>query len=679
MAHENAALRAATLDGSRVLLRFGILGQIYRAHFDFTPTSTWCHGVKLVVLPACNARLRYQRSRLLALACLHDGPCCNELLLASPIVEVLSLQASSADTWTILNCSAFSAACDLRGGTLDPLLSLLEEDFNAQLADNPEFSSQCGIHTHSSALQDLSPEAFERRAERSAQLLARLLAIPTARLDSTGLRLRKMAMEDARGEAEAIRLGCHLFPINSIGIGGVHHNFIETLQWMPPHDHEGFLLRLEAFPAQCEQFVSLLATGASRGLVASRAMLRLAPEQAAALAPPPPPLLSRLRALPSHLLPRGHEAEAAFVAAVGRLAAALEAYRKTHARPQPGVGALPRGTEIYAQCLRFHTTSALMPEEIHAMGLEEVLRIEERMAREVFAPLGFEGEGASLAFREACAAPQHYFSSADALLDAYRQLCARIEAELPRFFHAASRPGAPLEVVSKESPSSPAAYYLAGTPDGSRPGRFYVNVAEFERRPKYEMTALALHEANPGHHLQLSLALEDEKLPSFVRYVEDRRYEFCPARRQLYAAYIEGWALYCEALGEEMGLYATPFDLFGRLSMEMMRAVRLVVDTGIHAKGWSVERAIQYMHAHTGMHERECEAECYRYEAWPGQACAYKIGEMALRDARESSEGALGEKFDVRDFHAAVLRTGPVPLDMLEEAVVEWVAWAAAH
>lgn len=188
------------------------------------------------------------------------------------------------------------------------------------------------------------------------------------------------------------------------------------------------------------------------------------------------------------------------------------------------------------------------------------------------------------------------------------------------------------------------------------------------------MVALALHEGVPGHHLQGSLTIENPEVPSFLRFVEDRRYEFCPARRQLYAAYLEGWALYCEALGEEMGLYRDPMALFGRLSMEMMRAVRLVVDTGIHAQGWSVEKAIDYMMEKTGMHRHECEAECYRYEAWPGQACAYKIGEIAFHKIRAAAEAELGKRFDLRRFHTEVLAHGPLPLDTLSDLITAWVA-----
>lgn len=230
----------------------------------------------------------------------------------------------------------------------------------------------------------------------------------------------------------------------------------------------------------------------------------------------------------------------------------------------------------------------------------------------------------------------------------------------------------PLEVVKRRS--GPAAYYFAGTPDGKRPGRFQVNVTRLETRAKYEMPALALHEGIPGHHLQSAIALENQELPGFLRYIEDRRYEFCPARRPLYAAYLEGWALYCEALGEEMGVYTTPQQLFGRLSVEMLRAVRLVVDTGIHHFGWSIERAVEYLEEKSGMATSDCEAECHRYAAWPGQACAYKVGQLAIEEVRRRAEAALGDRFDVKAFHELVLGAGPVPLHILSQRADTWLA-----
>jgi len=303
------------------------------------------------------------------------------------------------------------------------------------------------------------------------------------------------------------------------------------------------------------------------------------------------------------------------------------------------------------------------------LGLAEVARIEGRFQTEVLDKVGYKGS-----FRDFATQlkdnKDFFYTSEEELLQGYRDLMARIQEALPKYFD--KLPTLRLEILGLSR--GPCAYYYGGTPDGSRPGRFYVNTTRVHERPKYEMMALALHEGVPGHHLQGALCLENENLPDFLRYIEDRRYEYCPARRPLYTGYLEGWALYCEALGEEMRLYDTPYDIFGRLSMEMMRAVRLVVDTGIHSKGWSVEKAAEYMEEKAGMARKECENECHRYAAWPGQACAYKVGQLAIEEMRRSAESKLGSSFDLKAFHSLILDTGPLPLDILAERTEAWIA-----
>jgi len=351
-----------------------------------------------------------------------------------------------------------------------------------------------------------------------------------------------------------------------------------------------------------------------------------------------------------------------------RLLDFLKEFYADRARAEPGVKAVRNGEQMYAECLRFHTSTAMTAQEIHDLGLQEVARIEARFKEEVLAKVGFAGSTAEYA--SSLKADKSYFwDSEEELLEGYRALVAKIQAELPKYF--SRQPKMPLEVVPKRE--GPAAYYFCGTP-GDRPGRFYANVSRLDTRAKYEMPALALHEGVPGHHLQNALALENEELPSFLRYIEDRRYEYGPARRPLYTAYLEGWALYCERLGEEMGMYTTPQELFGRLSMEMMRAVRLVVDTGIHAFDWSIEKATEYMLEKTGMAAAECEKECHRYAAWPGQACAYKVGEIAIQDMRQKAEAALGVDFNLAAFHEVLLSSGPMPLDKLRDRVAAWAA-----
>eukprot|EP00930_Biecheleria_cincta_P084084 TRINITY_DN73578_c0_g1_i1.p1 TRINITY_DN73578_c0_g1~~TRINITY_DN73578_c0_g1_i1.p1 ORF type:complete len:608 (+),score=99.11 TRINITY_DN73578_c0_g1_i1:39-1862(+) len=558
------------------------------------------------------------------------------------------------------------------------LQSLLDEDFQFQLKDNPEFATQAGFHEHDSQLQDLSPKAWEARLSHNAHVLGRLGAMDTTSLPGS-LKLRaqllRAALED---ESRAIELGCHLTPINSIGIGGVHWNFLELTEWMlfqSDEDIKCFLDRLNAFPAQVQSYQDLLTYGAgTRRMSASRSMIRRVTEHLQELVASNVPQLRDCfgkGADPAWVDRVDKAIESSFKEPLRGLLRFFEDFYYERCRAEPACTALPQGQQVYAQCLRFHTSTTKTARDIHDMGVSEVARIEERFQRDVLDALKFKGSFTEFAGRIK-KDQQYFYTSADELLSGYKLLVERIYKKLPEFFSHV--PKMPLDVVPKQG--GPAAYYFAGTPDGKRPGRFYVNTSRLSERAKYEMTALALHEGVPGHHLQGAIALENEDIPNFLRYIEDRRYEYCPARRPLYTAYLEGWALYCEALGEEMGMYDTPQDLFGRLSIEMMRAVRLVVDTGIHEFGWSVERAAEYMEQKTGMAASECSEECHRYAAWPGQACGYKVGQLAIEDMRRRAEAKLGAKFDVRAFHRVILDAGPMPLDILAQRVEEWSAIA---
>jgi uncharacterized protein (DUF885 family) len=568
--------------------------------------------------------------------------------------------------------------------------ALLDEDFAFICEDNPEYASQAGKYAHDDKLQDLSPAAFDERCRHNQAMLGKV-ALLADELKKTGgdeagnkkallhLELFRKSVAD---ELEALSLRCHLYPVNSIGYGGVHYNFIEALDWLGQTDAKdtNLLSRVEAFAGQAESYKALLRQGMAEQRLASKSMVRKVPEQLRALLADldveSSPVDKLLMALPAHLSARAASSKASFRASVEALLHFFEKSYMPQARSQEGCAGLPDGAQVYALCLRYHTTTTMTPEEVHDVGQREVARIKQRYQHDVLDKLGFTSSFDD--FVTHCRAPEsgQYFATKEELLDAYRALVTQIRARLPAYFER--QPRAALEVVDKNAESAPAAYYMQGTADGKRPGKFYVNVSNLHQRPKYEMVALALHEGIPGHHLQGSLALEDDNLPPFLRFIEDRRYEFCPARRQLYAAYLEGWALYCEALGEEMGLYSDPLSLFGRLSMEMMRAVRLVVDTGIHSKGWSVEQAIVYMMDKTGMHRHECEAECYRYEAWPGQACAYKVGEIAMWRMRRAAETTLADKFDLKAFLNVLLCSGPLPLDTLAMQVDEWVAQTKA-
>jgi uncharacterized protein (DUF885 family) len=336
----------------------------------------------------------------------------------------------------------------------------------------------------------------------------------------------------------------------------------------------------------------------------------------------------------------------------------------------------PDGEQYYKDCLKFHTTTDMSPQEIHQLGLDEVARIRQTM-NEIATSEGYEGRLDEY-MEHLRTAKEFEPTDARTLLAHYRDITGRIYPSLLNLFHIKTLPRSPFEIT--ETPSAhasmaPAAYYLAGSVDPTqpRPGRFYVNTSELATRRTYESEALALHEAIPGHHTQASIQGENQTLPDFRRYCEDRRYFEAPCRFPFYTGYIEGWGLHCETLGEELGLYKKPSDRMGQLSMEALRSCRLVVDTGMHALGWTREQALEFMLQNTAMGEHDAQTEVARYITWPGQATAYKVGERFLRRLRTNAEVALGSEFDPRDFYHVVLTCGPVPLNVLEELVNEYI------
>jgi uncharacterized protein (DUF885 family) len=310
--------------------------------------------------------------------------------------------------------------------------------------------------------------------------------------------------------------------------------------------------------------------------------------------------------------------------------------------------------------VRLQTTTQLTPEQIHELGLREVARIRGEMER-IMLDVGFAG-GLAAFYAHLRSDPRFYYAKADDLLNGYRALKEQVDAAVPRLF--ALRPKADFEIRPVEefrAQSAATASYRPATPDGSRAGVFYVNTFDLKSRPRYAMQAIYLHEAVPGHHFQISIQQELENLPRFRRFGG-------------YTAYAEGWGLYAESLGRELGLYKDPHDHFGALGTEIFRAVRLVVDTGMHAKGWSREQAIAYMLANAPVGETDAVSEVERYIANPGQALAYKVGALKLQELRARAATRLGDDFDIREFHSQVLTDGALPLDVLEAKIDRWLA-----
>jgi uncharacterized protein (DUF885 family) len=352
--------------------------------------------------------------------------------------------------------------------------------------------------------------------------------------------------------------------------------------------------------------------------------------------------------------------QGAVAPAYRRLLEYLESRYIPAARETIAARDLPDGEAWYAFSVRQMTTTSLAPAEIHRIGLDEVRRIRAEMDG-VILKTGFEGTFQDfVAFLRTDA--RFFFERAEDLLVAYRDICKRVDPELPKLFATLPRlPYGVVPVPSYAEKSQTTAYYEPGSPSAGRPGRFFANTYDLRARPKWEMEALALHEAVPGHHLQIALAQELPDMPEF------RRHGF-------YTAYIEGWGLYAESLGREMGFYEDPYARFGQLTYEIWRAIRLVVDTGMHALGWTREQAIAFFNENAGKAEHDIVVEVDRYIVWPAQALAYKIGELKIQALRKRAAAALGPRFDLRRFHDEVLGAGALPLDVLDARVEAWIA-----
>ncbi len=324
-----------------------------------------------------------------------------------------------------------------------------------------------------------------------------------------------------------------------------------------------------------------------------------------------------------------------------------------------GAWQYPRGDEMYAFLVRRFTTTNMTPEEVHQLGLSEVNRISAEMDQ-LMKKTNFSGTREEF-FNFLRTDPRFFYRTGDELLEGTRALCKQIDPKLTKLFATLPRMPYGVEPIPMNvAPDTTTAYYQGPAEDGSRAGTYYVNLYKPEMRPKWEIVALTLHEAVPGHHLQISRAMELGEIPKFRRHAE-------------YTAFVEGWGLYSESLGQEMGMYDDPYDKMGQLTYEMWRAVRLVVDTGIHYKHWTREQAIQFFKEHAPKSELDITNEVDRYIAWPGQALAYKVGQLRIKSLRGRAAEQLGERFDLRQFHDVVLGNGPVPLDVLEKIVDQWI------
>ncbi|MEA2489357.1 MAG: hypothetical protein QOH21_1149 [Acidobacteriota bacterium] len=555
----------------------------------------------------------------------------------------------------------------------EKLHRLFDEEWQWQLRDSPENATYNGDRRYDDKLSDLSPAAFERRRARDREVLQRIQAIDRSKLGAGDQLNYDLFLLQAKNGVAGDAFPSELLPINQMG--GVYSAMSELAQAIPRDsvkDHENFLARLRAYPRQIDETIALLRRGLAAGVTPPRIILRdVAGLIANQLVDDPAQSSIYTIAFTNFrpAIPAAEQQRLQTEAAAVLKNDVLPAIRRLHkfwveeyypkTRETIAATALPQGKEWYALQLQRSTTTDYTPDQVHELGLAEVKRIRAEM-EQIRAQTGFTGTLAQF-FDFLRTDPRFFYSSREELLQGYRDVAKRIDPELTRLFGRLPRlPYGVIAVPEYSEKTQTTAYYSGGSPEAHRPGYMYANLYDLKARPKWEMEALTLHEAVPGHHLQISLGQELTDLPNFRRF-------------GYYSSFGEGWGLYAESLGSELGLYTDPYSKFGQLTYEMWRAVRLVVDTGMHTKGWTRDQAIRYFADNASKTQHDIEVEIDRYLAWPGQAASYKIGQLKIREMRTLAESSLGDKFDIRAFHDAVLGAGTLPMSLLETRMRAWI------
>jgi uncharacterized protein (DUF885 family) len=543
---------------------------------------------------------------------------------------------------------------------MSELHDLFDRHWADRMAEHPELATMTGWHEGHDRWTDVSVDAVERRRREAGRWLAEAQQVAVEGLDEVDRRSLEMFVAVEQAEVDAAAFPSAYLPLNQMEGPQLDPAFFLGVMG---DDEENKLGRLGRVPKLVDQTIELLRAGLARGVTPPQVCLREVPAQVALhLDPATSPLLTAFADAPEEVQV---EAKATVletcIPAFDRLSEFVNDVYLPACRSTIALADLPDGPDWYAERVRHHTTTDLTPQEIHDIGQAEVARIVAEMDQ-VMASTGFSGDRAAFA-EHLRTDPMHYFASEADLLGFYRDIAKRVDPGVVRLFSRLPRlPFGIIPVPAEQAPSQPAAYYMPGSLELGRAGMFYANTYDLAARPRWNMEAICLHEAVPGHHFQIALAQETEGLPQF--------------RRQSLSctAYVEGWGLYCESLGEELGMYDDPYQKYGALDAELMRACRLVLDTGIHALGWSREQAIEFFVRHSPSPEHELTVEVDRYIVWPGQALAYKVGSLKIQELRDRSATALGDGFDLRRFHDEVLRHGALPLGMLERVIDEWLS-----
>jgi uncharacterized protein (DUF885 family) len=553
------------------------------------------------------------------------------------------------------------------------LHALFDREWEWELAESPLAASALGDRRWNDRWDDLSLAALERRQKHRQDVLAEVEGIPRDRLSPADRVNYDVFRYQYRMSVEGFQYRSYL--IRTDTYGGVQNSeqLLDNLTFDRAKDYEDWQARLASFPAYIDQNIALMREGIRTNVLLPKVIVRRVRDQLDRQATGRPaesgfykPFLHFPDAVPgadrTRLAAAGLErVRTGVLPAFARLRDFIDHEYVPACYDQVGWSQTSSGEAGYAYLARLYTTTDLTPQQIHALGLSEVARIRAEMER-IKAETQFAGTLQEF-FTFLRSDPRFFYKTSAELLDGYRALAKRIDPELVKVVGTLPRlPYGVRPIPDAVAPNVTTAYANPGAPDGSRPAYYFVNLYKPETRPKWEMLSLTLHEAEPGHCLQSSIAQELGEMPAFRRYAS-------------FTAYVEGWALYSESLGEDMGLYRDdPYSRFGRLTYEMWRAVRLVIDTGMHVMHWDRDRAVKYFMDNAAKTELDVTNEVDRYIGWPGQALAYKVGELKIKELRHRAEQKLGTRFNLRAFNDVILRSGAVPLDVLDARVTEWLA-----
>jgi len=588
--------------------------------------------------------------------------------LAAAVVLISAHPAAPAQKLTTAPPAANAPVTERR----QAMNALFQQYWDASLERSPEVASTLGDKRWNDKISNYSVQAQNAWLEQEQNFMMKLAAIDAAGFTDAEKMSREMLLRQFADDIEAADFKEWEMPVNQMGgIYSAWPDLAAHLGFQDVKDYDDWIARLKAIPTAFQQVTDNMALGIADHRVPPKFLLQQTLDQVKQLADQKPedsPLAAPLKKFPASIpAPEQDRIRQEMLAAIAKrvlpayqhFARFLEVSYIPAGRDEPGISAIPDGAKYYQFCIRRETTLDLTPEQIHQTGLDEVKRDEAEMLA-IAQKLGFKDLSA---FRASLKDnPKLKPASPEALLDAYQGHVNDMQAKLPQLF--GRMPQNKLNVVRMPEymeKTSPPAYYDPGSLATGRPGHLWVNYYNVPNRSLLNVEAVAYHEGLPGHHLQLSIADEQQDVPEFRKHIE-------------YTAFVEGWALYSERLGKDIGLYQDPYSDFGRLDADMWRAIRLVVDTGVHSQHWTRQQMVDYFHEHSSLDEPTVQSEVDRYIAWPAQALAYKTGQMKILELRERAKKALGDKFDLRAFHDQVVDAGAMPLEMLAARIDSWIA-----